>query len=80
MKYKYPIGTRIKYKGCVCQDVGKEGTIVGYVSEEVIWVVVPKSIVALSTHQDSEHRWTTYLTSVEVLATKNEQLLFNFMY
>jgi len=77
---KYPRGTRIKYRGCVLQDVGKEGIIVGYTSWESVWIVVPGSHVALSTYGDSEHRWSTDRGSLEILAVKNEQLLFDFMY
>ena len=79
MRYKYPIGTRIRYKGSAKEDVGKEGKIVGWESDDVIRIVVPGSILALDIYDDSSHSWTTYITDVEVLARKNEQLLFNFM-
>lgn len=80
MDKKYPIGTKIRYKGCCPEDNGKRGTIVGYLSEEIIWVVVPGSYVALSTYKNSKHKWTTYLKNVEVLLIPNQQLLFDFMY
>jgi len=77
---KYPVGTKIKYKGCSLQDVGKEGTIVGYADDEIIWVVVPHSDVALSIYGNHMHKWTTRLKDVEILSTPNLQLLFDFMY
>lgn len=79
MKHKYPIGTRIKYRGIVSQDVGKEGTIVDYVSGSVVGIVLPGSYVALSIYGNSEHRWSTDIGNLEILAVKNQQLLFNFM-
>lgn len=80
MRYKYPIGTRIRYKGNCKADVGKEGRIVGWESNDVIRIVVPNSRLALDIFDNSLHSWTTYITDVEVLVRKNEQLLFEFMY
>ena len=80
MKYKYPIGTRIRYKGCVEEDVGKEGKIVGYESEFIVHIVVPGSRVAIDSYNDPLHSWTTFVTDIEVLIGKNQQLLFEFMY
>ena len=79
MTKKYPIGTRIRYKGVYKGDVDKEGRIVGWESDDVIRIVVSGSILALDIYNDSSHSWTTYITDVEVLARKNEQLLFDFM-
>lgn len=79
MIYKYPIGTRIRYKGICKADVGKEGRIVGLGKGNTIHIVVPGSYVALSIYNDSSHPWTTFVTDVEVLVRKNEQLLFDFM-
>ena len=79
MKHKYPIGTQIKYIGFVQQDVGKEGRIVGYVSNGVVAIVVQGSHVALQIFGDSEHQWTTDIENIEILSQKNEQLLFDFM-
>jgi len=79
MKYKYPIGTRIRYKGSAKQDVGKEGKIVGWVNPRIVRIVIPNSHVALHCYNDSTHPWTTYITDVEILAIKNQQLLFEFM-
>ena len=79
MKHKYPIGTRIKYKGCAHQDVGKEGKIVGYTGSSV-WIVVPGSCLGEEIYGDSEHKWSTDIRSLEILTRKNEQLLFSFMY
>ena len=79
MRYKYPIGTRIKYKGSAKQDVGKEGKIVGWETDSIVRIVIPDSFVALDCYGDPLHCWTTYITDVEILARKNEQLLFEFM-
>ena len=75
---KYPIGTRIRYKGCCREDVGKEGKIVGYTGSSV-WVVVPGSYLGWEIYEDSEHRWSTNIDSLEILVLPNQQLLFEFM-
>ena len=75
---KYPIGTKIRYKGCVKEDVGKEGKIVGYTGRSV-WIVVPGSYLGEEIYQDSEHQWSTDIRSLEILSQKNQQLLFEFM-
>ena len=80
MRYKYPIGTRIRYRGMAREDVGKEGKIVGWVNSHEIRIVLLNSYVALHNYNDSTHPWTTYIGSVEVLEVPNEQLLFEFMY
>lgn len=79
MKHKYPIGTKIKYRGCAIEDVGKKGTIVGYTATSV-WIVVPNSYLALAVYGDSGHKWSTNMASLEILVHKNEQLLFDFMH
>lgn len=76
----YPIGTRIRYKGCVPEDIGKIGTIVGYVNDKIIWVKVPHSVVAKKFFGDHMHKWSTFLSDVEILFIPNRQLLFEFMY
>jgi hypothetical protein len=80
MKYKYPIGTKIRYKGYISEDVGKIGKIVGYKCESVVWVIIPNSHVALAAYQDSEHQWSTHITNLEITAVPNQQLVFDFMY
>lgn len=79
MKYRYPIGTRIRYRGVHREDVGKVGEIVGYVDEKIVWIIVPESHLASDLFGDSKHRWFTFITDIEVLAIKNQQLLFEFM-
>ena len=75
---KYPIGTRIRYKGCCKEDVGKEGKIVGYTGSSV-WIVVPGSHLGEDIYHDSEHKWSTDIESLEILVRPNQQLLFEFM-
>ena len=79
MKHKYPIGTRIRYRGMAKEDIGKEGKIVGWVNPRIVRIVITDSYVALHCYNDSTHPWTTYIESVEILVRKNEQLLFDFM-
>jgi len=79
MKHKYPIGTRIRYIGFIREDVGKIGKIVGYVNEDTVWIVVPNSYIALELYGYSEHKWSTWLTNVELLVIPNQQLEFDFM-
>lgn len=78
-KYKYPIGTRIRYKGMCKKDVGKEGKIVGWVDSKIVRIVIPNSYVAAACYNDSLHSWTTYIKDLELVLRPNEQLLFNFM-
>ena len=81
MKHKYPIGTRIRYRGCAKKDVGKEGTIVRYGEgcRRIVWIVIPNSHLALELYGNSEHEWSTHIDDLEILMQKNEQLLFEFM-
>jgi dTDP-4-dehydrorhamnose 3,5-epimerase-like enzyme len=79
MNNKYPIGTKIKYKGCHYQDVNKRGTIVGYIGGSV-WIVVPGSHLASEVYQNSEHKWSTDIGSLEILLVPNQQLVFDFMH
>ena len=78
MKHKYPISTRIRYKGCCREDVGKKGKIVGYTGNSV-WIVVPGSYLGMVVYGDSEHKWSTDIGSLEILVQKGQQLLFGFM-
>lgn len=75
---KYPIGTQIRYKGRAKKDVGKKGKIVGYTGSSV-WVVIPGSYLGEEVYQDSEHKWSTDIESLEILVIPNQQLLFAFM-
>jgi len=74
---EYPIGTKIRYNGCHRADVGKNGTIVGYVGYSVVRIVVPKSDLALELFGDSEHSWTTFTHDIEILP-QGGQLTFSF--
>ena len=81
MKHKYPIGTRIRYKGCCRKDVGKEGKIVRYGEQRlgIVWIVIPNSYLALDFYGNSEHEWSTHIEDLEISIQKNQQLLFSFM-
>ncbi|KKN73107.1 hypothetical protein LCGC14_0404160 [marine sediment metagenome] len=77
MAKKYPVGTKIKYRGCHRPDVGKKGMIVGYIGS-LVWIVVPGSHLAFDRYEDSEHKWSTNMGSLEILTIPNQQLLFDF--
>ena len=83
MKHRYPIGTKIIYRGKSNGDWwrdGWEGIIVGTVNELPL-IYLPKSIFE-SGYSTTECRVTvqTSWNNLELLPRKNQQLLFEFMY
>lgn len=84
MKYKYPIGIKVKfiYKN---NDENKFGTIVGidkceYDGEVKYFVFIPNSSLPYSgmTKDKIKYTWKCLASQIEPL--KNQQLLFEFMY
>lgn len=82
LREKYPVGTRIKYKGNAGDDGNKRGKIVGFDTSGDPIIYLPTSI-HVSWHSKTLGRpitWGTAWGSIEILSQKNEQLLFDFMY
>ena len=84
-KYKYPVGTRIKYIGCISQlpecdkDVGKTGKIVGYDSRGRPLIFLPESTyISIHSTKLMPVSWQCGWGSIKVLSEKNQQLLFDF--
>ena len=82
-KEKYSIGTKIRFiaseKSCYTArlDNGKIGKVVGHVSN-LIGIYLPGSSNNL--HRDvNETTWLTRARNLQIIPTKNQQLLFSFM-
>lgn len=77
---KYPIGTKIKFIGSVCADVGKLGSIVGIdIRDSFPIIYLPKSISQFP-YKGGKCSWFCGWDEIEPLMEKNQQLLFSFMH
>lgn len=87
LREKYPIGTKIKWtlskhlaNDMAEKDIGKIGTIVGYDKHNCpfIYLFGSKHLTSNST-QDIPISWWSSWQDIEILVSKNQQLLFSFM-
>jgi len=84
MNKKYPIGTKVSFV-YPYEDTGKIGTIVGYYGNSPI-VYIPTADKHIKRHyhptldNGTPFTWYCGWRDIEILAEKNQQLLFAFMY
>lgn len=78
-KQKYPIGTKIRFLWKV-QDTGKVGTIVSLDYGDTPIIYLPDGRKIHKLRDGTPYTWRCQWHEIELVAQKNEQLLFDFMY